>query len=261
MRGWPVPVETTQFKSAVRRTATIAIVCAGLAGCATSSPDADITGVNDPYENVNRSVHDFNRGVDRRVYRPVANAYGVVFPKLAREGVANFSNNAGIPGQVVNNVLQGEVENTVHNTFRFLINSTLGVVGIFDPATSIGLERRDTDFGETLHVWGVGEGAYVALPFLGPSTQRDVAGDVFDFFLNPLSAVTAGPESYLPTGAWVLENAGDRYEFSNSVDSVLYGSSDSYAQTRQIYLENRRFELGDTEQDSYIDPYEELYNE
>lgn len=150
-----------------------------------------------------------------------------------------------------------------HNLFRFMLNTTVGVFGIFDPATAFGLERRSTDFGETLYVWGVEEGAYVEVPFFGPYTQRSLTGDVVDLFLNPLTFVGLdAPESYIPATTYVLEQTDYRYEFSNSVDEVLYESADSYLQTRQIYLDNRRFKLGDSPADGgVIDPYEELYGE
>lgn len=231
----------------------------GVSGCATSGqPGADF---DDPYEAVNRNVHDFNKGLDTVLFNPVSQVYGTVVPGVVRDKITNFSYNLEVPGQVVNDVLQGRVEDTVHNAFRFVLNSTVGVLGLFDPATSFGLERRSTDFGETLHVWGAGEGAYVSVPVFGPSTQRDFAGDVVDYFLNPLSVFVRPPESYLNSAAWLAENASYRYDFSDTVDSLLYESADSYAQARLIYLQNRRFELGQSGEDTYIDPYEDLYSE
>lgn len=235
------------------------IIVTVLSACATSGPPG--SDVNDPYEPVNRGVHSFNKSVDKVLYRPVSTAYGFVIPRPLRQGVNNFSQNLGGPQDAVNSLIQGRVEDTVHTLFRFVLNTTLGVAGVFDPATSIGLERRDTDFGETLHVWGVGEGAYLSVPFFGPSTQRDTLGDVVDLFTDPFAPFVGFPEAYIPTAAWVLENADDRYQFSDTIDSVLYDSTDSYAQSRLIYLDNRRFELGGTTEDVYFDPYEELLNE
>jgi phospholipid-binding lipoprotein MlaA len=144
---------------------------------------------------------------------------------------------------VVNNLLQGRIENAGHNTFRLLANLTFGFGGLLDPATSMGLPARDTDFGETLHVWGSGEGAYIEVPLLGPSTQRDTVGDVVDIALNPLGwAEGVGPVA-LAAGIWLFDGLADRGRFGSAIDDVLYNSADSYAQTRLIYLQNRRFEL------------------
>ncbi|MCA8882961.1 MAG: VacJ family lipoprotein [Rhodobacteraceae bacterium] len=239
----------------------VLILPAFLAACATSGPPGN--GISDPYEKVNRQIHEFNKGFDTAVFRPVSHGYGLVFPQYVRQRVNNFRANLDLPGEVINDALQGEGEDFGHNFFRFLVNTTIGVLGFFDPATSFGLERRTTDFGETLKVWGAGEGAYLEVPLFGPYTQRHLAGDVADLFLNPLTFVgLSAPEAYIPPTTYVLEKADQRYEFSDTVDSVLYGSADSYAQTRQIYLDNRRFGLGGTAaQGPAIDPYEELYGE
>jgi phospholipid-binding lipoprotein MlaA len=239
-----------------RPAAALALVLASLAllgGCATSGPPG--AEFNDPYETVNRQVHAFNKGVDTIIYRPVSMAYGYVLPKPIRQSVNNASRNFGEPQAAVNNLFQGDVESAFVSVFRFGINSTFGIAGLFDLATPIGLEERDTDFGETLHVWGVGEGAYLAVPMLGPSTQRDTVGDVVDFFTDPFAPFLTYPEALAPTATWLLENADYRYQFRNSIDGVLYESADSYAQSRLIYLENRRFELGSGAGDIYVDPY------
>ena len=109
----------------------------------------------------------------------------------------------------------------------------------------MGLPARESDFGQTLHVWGVDEGAYLELPFLGPSTQRDATGDVVDFVLNPLRYAELDEARAAITAAQVGEGLGDRYRLSVVIDEVLYQSADSYAQTRSLYLQNRRFELGE----------------
>ncbi|MCA8878841.1 MAG: VacJ family lipoprotein [Rhodobacteraceae bacterium] len=230
------------------------------------------TRAGDPLEPVNREVHQFNKAVDQAVFRPFSIGYGSAVPDFIRAKVNNVQYNFQLPGEVVNGVLQGRLDNATHNFFRFLLNSTLGVFGIFDPATSFGLERRDTDFGETLYVWGVGEGAYVEVPFFGPYTARDLSGEVVDLFLNPLSIVgLSPPAAYVPAGTYVLEAADYRYKFKNTVDSVLYDSADSYAQTRVIYLDNRRYTLakaanpesGEDVADPYggevVDPYADAY--
>lgn len=227
------------------------------AGCTAPQPGVEI---NDPFEPVNRGVHGFNVAVDRAIYRPVSIGYGTVVPPPVRRGVSNVAETIDTPRRAVNSFLQGNIENGFHNTARFILNATVGIVGIFDPATSIGLDERDTDFGETLFIWGADEGAIVVTPFFGHYTQRHLAGDIGDIFLNPFSLILNWPNNVPSVVVTVADYGGDRYDFRDTVDTVLYESADSYAQLRLIYLENRRFELGvTTEEDAFFDPYEDLY--
>jgi phospholipid-binding lipoprotein MlaA len=149
------------------------------------------------------------------------------------------------------------------NTFRFLLNSTLGIAGLFDVAQSFGLPEAHTDFGETLHVWGVGEGAYLELPLLGPSTERDALGRVVDIVFDPVTTVLSGRDASVATAFTLGSKVGDRLRFGGAVDSVLYESADSYAQSRLLYLQSRRHQLSGQEEndaeafDPYADPYAE----
>lgn len=224
-------------------TSLLLVLSAVVSGCTTGKA-AGPNEFNDPYEGTNRQVHAFNKAVDRTIYRPVSMAYGTVVPATVRQGVLNFSETVDVPRRMVNDLLQGDIEDVLHNGFRFGVNVTFGLLGLLDPATALGIEERDSDFGETLSVWGVGEGAYIAVPFFGPSTQRDLAGDVVDLATNPLSYVLNPPQSYYGPAARVGEYADYRYTFRNTLDEVLYNSADSYAQSRVIYLQSRRFQLG-----------------
>jgi phospholipid-binding lipoprotein MlaA len=241
-----------------RLTYCIAVAAMALASC---GPAPIPEGINDPYEKENRLTHEMNRALDTAIVRPASGAYGGGLPQPVRRGIGNFAGNVDLPRSVVNNVLQLRAEDAVHNTLRFVVNSTVGVLGLFDPASRIGLDARPSDFGETLHVWGVGEGHYQEVPVLGPSTARDTFGTVVDLALNPLSYVLPSPERYSTTVANGLSTLGDRYTFGTTVDSILYESADSYAQARVLYLENRRYELrrlgrrGATIEDEYFDPY------
>jgi len=226
---------------------------------ACAGPDV-ANGIYDPYEPQNRAFHSFNLAVDKAVLRPASKAYGGTLPEPVRIGVGNFASNLSLPGAVVNDILQLNLEDAVHNTVRFVINSTIGLGGILDPAMKAGIEPRDSDFGETMHVWGFKEGAYVELPFVGPSTTRDAVGMVVDLFLDPINQlVPANRRIVVPLTA-LAAKVGDRYRFSNTVDSVLYDSADGYAQSRLLYLENRRFQLG-VEAVVQDDLYEGLYND
>lgn len=227
-----------------------------LSACAAQQPGGEF---NDPYEATNRQVHKLNRELDRVILQPTSDVYGIVVPDPVKVTVSNFAANAGLPGSVINNVLQADVEGAATNTLRFLLNTTIGIGGLFDPAGAIGLEAQDSDFGETLYVWGVEEGPLVELPVIGPNTSRHAFGKAVDFFLDPVNNVFTSPETYYVTGSRVASGLGTRYRFAETIESVLYESADSYAQSRLIYLQNRRFELGSEGEDAYFDPYEDPY--
>jgi len=237
------------------------VIVAGLAlaimaSCTAPAPKA----INDPNEAGNRRTHEANLRVDRALVRPASGAYGHVVPAPVRQGVGNFASNLNLPGVVVNNLLQLNINGAVKNSWRFVINTTIGVGGIFDPAGKIDLHQEDGDFGQTLHVWGMGEGQYVELPLIGPSTQRDALGMVVDVFTNPLTFGAPSPEKYMGPVVKGFSKLGDRYEFSDTVDSILYDSADSYAQARLLYLQHRRFKLGQEEAvDEQGDGYDDFY--
>jgi phospholipid-binding lipoprotein MlaA len=244
-------------KICCRRALLATVVATSLVGCAAAPVPQ---GITDPHEARNRKIHDFNTRVDKAVVRPASGAYGSFIPKPVKRGIGNFTNNLDAPGDVVNNLLQGRIGNAAQNTLRFAVNTIAGIGGIFDTATAIGLPGKPTDFGETLHVWGMGEGNYVEVPFLGPSTQRDFTGMIVDGVLNPVRLALPYPEAGYASAASVVSRLGDRDRFSETVDQILYDSADSYAQERLLYLQNRRFALGQTaKDDSFVDPYEDPY--
>lgn len=242
----------------MRNAAIIAIATLTLAACAAPPPSETI---NDPEEAHNRQIHEFNRGLDKVLFRPASSAYGNILPEPVQQGVSNFAKNLDLPADVLNNIIQARPVNAGHNTLRFVVNTVLGVGGLFDPASSLGLTGKPTGFGETLHVWGAGEGVYVELPAFGPSNERDAVGLIVDFATNPVSYILPTPERYIGTVANVGSILSDRNRYSATIDSILYGSADSYAQARLLYLQNRRFELGQTtttNEDTFLDPYEDL---
>lgn len=229
------------------------------AACAQPDPSTTTRDAFDPYEDQNRAVHQFNRGLDRALVRPVAKGYSSSIPDDIETSIVRFSENLSLPSDVVNNALQLNMRRAIQDTARFVVNSTVGLGGLFDPASEMGMPAAsDTDFGETLHVWGGREGAYVELPVLGPSTERDTWGIAVDLFTNPISYVFDRPESLVGTGAGVAAGLSKRDRFSETIDAILYESADSYAQSRSIYLQNRRFELGGTEGSNYTDPYDSV---
>lgn len=213
------------------------LAAATLTGCAATGP------ADDPFEASNRKVHAFNTELDRAVIDPASTAYGTVVPAPLRKGVSNVSATVGLPGVIANDVLQARFDDAGYNLFRLTVNATVGMAGLLDVATAFGLPERDTDFGETLHVWGVDEGAYIVLPVAGPSTTRDAVGMVVDFALDPLNAV-AGDDviaAKVPLAAGALANS--RYTYSDLYESVLYESADSYSVMKLTYLDQRRYAL------------------
>lgn len=230
------------------------VLSLGLGACATAPPKGPVP---DPLEAVNRKVHGVNKAVDTHLVKPLSSG-------AAQQGgsgqlvqaVGNFGANLALPGKAVNHLLQGRPQPAVRMGFRFVVNTTLGFAGFLDPASKdFALPEEDTDFGQTLARWGVGEGAYLELPLIGPSTARDAAGRVVDIVIDPMRGWLNRDQYLIGMGARIASKAGDRGRFSDSVDSILYESADSYAQTRLIWTEHRRHELG--QQGDAIDPYAE----
>lgn len=237
----------------------VLVAAVGLTAC--SVPDTPVE-IHDPYESANRASHAFNKGADRLFFKPASQVYGTIVPGRVRTSLSNAAGNLDTPRSVVNDILQGQGEDAIHNTFRFLINTTMGIFGLFDPASGFGLEPRETGFGDTLAVWGAQEGAYIELPLLGPSTERDAIGQFLDIFANPIGRVLDGGDARIAASTSLPSVLNSRYEFSTTVDGILYDSADSYAQLRLFYLESRRFELsGQTYAGNPFDPYEDLYDE
>lgn len=231
----------------------LGMIVAAAAFMSACGPQPPPPQVLDPAEATNRKVHEFNKGFDTFLFRPASQVYGTILPAPVRQGVTNVSETFEAPVDVVNNLLQGKPDEAAQNVLRFAVNLTMGIGGLFDAASALGLPKPDTDFGETLHVWGAPEGNYVEVPIFGPSTERDVMGRVVDAVLNPLQWL--GPID-------LSSRLGDRYRFTNTFDSVLYDSADSYSQTRMAYIQSRRFELGQAvPDDAAIDPYEDPYAE
>lgn len=234
-----------------------AILSTGLlAGCAARTPEQKASGeIFDPYENTNRSIHSFNLGVDKVLFRPASKGYVTIVPEPIVDSFNHFANNLSMPSVMVDSLLQGKFKQAGIALARFAINSTVGFAGLADPASDFEIPEVDTDFGETLYVWGVDEGAYVELPFYGPSTARDAVGVVVNLFTNPLGYSDVPPAN-IGAYAEVVKRMGDRGRYSDTVDAMLYGSADSYAQLRTLYLQNRRFDLEGENTDLYITPDE-----
>lgn len=201
-----------------------------LAGCAHSPPDDP----SDPLEPLNRVVYSVNATVDKYTLRPVARGYVAVVPAPVRKGVNNFFTNLFYPRVVVSNLLQGNPRRAASDAGRFLVNTTIGLVGIFDVATPLGMVRHREDLGQTFGVWGIGPGWYLVLPLYGPSTNRDLVGRIGDARLSPLSYADADAQL-----AASIVNAIDVRSQLLAVDQVIEESFDPYLFVRGAYLERR----------------------
>lgn len=232
------------------RAAAALTVLALLTGCATRGPDS---GVNDPFEKINRGVYAFNDVADRFVLRPVAKGYEKALPRPVRTGIGNFFDNLLLPISIVNEVLQAKFPSAGRSTGRLLINTTVGLGGLFDPATEIGLLAPDEDFDQTLGAWGVPEGPYLVLPILGPRTVRHVGGTLADAFLNPLIQLRDDEVRW----AGLIVYTIDQRARLLPADEAVREAFDPYAFVRDAYLQNRRYRVYDGD----VPEEEELFYE
>ena len=211
-------------------------------------------GISDPFEASNRQVHEINKSLDRNIVRPIAVFYGDSTPVQLQSAVNNIAMNFSLPSNSINYILQGEIKSASNSSMKFLVNSTLGVVGIYDASSQLGIKSEKTDFGETMAKWGIGEGPYLDILVLGPSNQRDGIGRMVDIVFDPVGLIGAGAKG-VATFTSVAFGLSARSQFRESIDSILYQSADSYAQSRLFFLQNRRYELGTNQTVPYIDPY------
>ncbi len=233
------------------------MIIIGLGACTVPNPEVvDESGIFDPYKNTNRRIHKFNRSFDRAILRPASKGYAAIVPDVAETAIANFASNASMPGVMVNGLLQADLSTSMLAGSRFFVDTIFGFGGLLDVSKALDLPEVQADFGETLYVWGAAEGAYIELPILGPSTERDTAGKVVDLFTNPLGFVLDKPERYYRTVAAAGKGLTERNRFSDTIDTILYESADSYSQARITYLQRRRFQLAPSDSIANIDPFE-----
>lgn len=204
-----------------------------LSACATG-PAAD---PRDPLEPFNRVMFNFNDTADRVVLKPVATGYKKVVPSMARKGIGNFFDNLKDAWSSVNNALQLKGEAAGTHFFRFLINSTLGMGGVFDLATDLGLERQSEDFGQTLGYWGVSPGPYIVLPLLGPSTLRDTLAGPVDAYGNLIPLIQDTATRDILTGLGLIDRRARLLSATNMLDQVAL---DPYLFSRDVFLQMRR---------------------
>lgn len=227
-------------------------------GCAVNMPENAGSSEVDPWERMNRRIDRFNDKVDRATLKPVAKGYQKVVPEFMRKGVTNFSNNLRSPWYSINNFLQGDPGEGFSEAGRFLANSTIGILGLFDVATRMGLERYEEDFGQTLAVWGVPSGPYVIVPLYGPQTLRDALALPIDFVGDPLFYYEPDRIRY---ALWTLRLIDLRARFLG-IETFIEDSFDRYIAIRESFLQHRQFEIYDgnppEDEDFYDDYLEDL---
>lgn len=195
--------------------------------------------VYDPWERWNRQVHRFNNAVDRAIATPLARAYVTVVPRPVRLGVGNFFNNLGQPVSALNALLQGRPGQAGQALARFLLNSTLGIGGVFDPASDAGIPYRSEDFGQTLGVWGWRNSRYVELPLFGPRTLRDTVGLVGDAPLSPIRQIEDDQTRIFLQGLQLVDLRAQLFV----VDAMRVGATDDYALVRDAWLQRRNYQI------------------
>ena len=230
-----------------------------IVGCA-SIPAGVPPSPDDPWEPFNRSVFEFNEGLDKYVLKPVVSGYRFVLPEFIREGVYNFFSNYNDIYTALNNLLQGKPDYAFNDLMRVVVNTTMGLGGLIDLATPGGLEKHKEDFGQTFGVWGVPSGPYVVLPFFGPSSVRDTFGTVADLETDYLF-------KYIPdvglrnslTGLRVVNARNTYYEAGDLLDGAAI---DKYSFLRDAYIQRRKYQINEGRDDeepqmpAYENPYE-----
>lgn len=217
----------------------LAILCAViLAGCASTANNP-----KDPYEGFNRAMFSVNEGIDTVVAKPLAKGYDAVAPLPVKAGVGNFFGNVGDLWIGVNNGLQGKIGDGASDIGRLLINSTVGILGLFDVASELGLEKHEEDFGQTLATWGVGDGGYLFWPVIGPRTVRDTAGFVVDAYADPV--LWGIDDIPVRNSAYFVRFVDIRAGLLPSDKVVEEAAIDKYAYIRDAYLQRRRSQIFD----------------
>ena len=205
-----------------------------LCACATLPPGK--RDPRDPWERMNRSFYKFNDTLDRHIVKPVAKGY-THLPQPMQTGVHNFFDNLNYPVTIVNDLLQGQVVPFFSDIGRFVFNSTVGIGGLFDPATAAGMQKNYRDFGQTLGKWGVPKGPYVVVPVFGPYTVRDgIGASTVDYFANPSNYT----KFWVSTSLWLVRGV-DRRARLLPLDATIQSAYDPYAFIRNAYLQNRDF--------------------
>ena len=212
------------------------VMLGGLTGCATTANNP-----KDPYEGFNRAMFSVNEGIDV-VVKPVAQGYDTVTPRLVKAGIGNFFGNIADIWTALNNFLQGKGVQGVSDVGRVIVNTTFGIAGLFDVASEMGYEKHSEDFGQTLGVWGVGDGSYLFWPVLGPRTTRDTFGVAVDLYADPIPRIDNVPVRNTLMGVRFIDTRASLLPADKVVEQAAF---DKYSYIRDAYLQNRRSVIHD----------------
>jgi len=228
----------------------LAVLVAACASVPQDPIDREIHATkNDPFEPTNRYIFDVNLALMDMAINPIATMYREGVPEPYRDGVRNFLDNLQMPVTILNSALQGDWNNTAEASMSFFINTTAGLGGIFDIPGSFDDAPRKADFGETLAVWGVGEGPYVMLPLVGPSSARDTVGLGVDILTDPLTYLLSPVWSYTRAGGQAVQATSDT---QSQVSELRRSSVDFYASVRSLYRQNREAEIREAQGDAFM---------
>ena len=208
-----------------------AVALSLLGGCATTN------NPRDPIEPVNRAVYQFNDAVDQVLFKPAAEVYRAVFPDFVRTGVGNFFSNINDVLVALNNLLQGKFVNAVSDAGRVVVNTTIGLLGVLDVATNMGLEKHNEDFGQTMGYWGIGDGPFLMLPIVGPSNLRDGLGRIVDYKTDPITYVHSMRARNILWGTRAISQRADLLDTSKILETAAL---DPYEFLRDAYIQRRR---------------------
>lgn len=257
MSAW---LDTAGF---LKRAALCLFLAVSVSACATAPDDPVEREIyeeaNDPAQPLNEAIFEFNLALDKAIIRPVARAYDFIFPSLVKDGVRNFVRHLRTPVILANDLMQGEIDRAGETMGRFIFNTIAGFGGIFDVAGEAGIEFHEEDFGQTLAVWGVEEGPYLMLPFLGPSTGRDFAGFIVDAGLDPLRWWGYNSDDFIVENNGALRAGAQLIDTrSRNVDQLEDAeetSLDFYATVRSLYRQQRDSMIrnGDPDEDAIPD--------
>jgi phospholipid-binding lipoprotein MlaA len=243
------------LKARYARAALGMVSILSVSACVTLPPNSP-RSPQDPWESWNRGVYRVNDKLDRAIAKPVARTYVRIVPQPIRTGVTNFFDNLDTPTVMINDALQGKFLAAGNDLGRFLLNSTLGLAGLLDPATSAGMAKNNEDFGQTLGHWGVHPGPFVELPILGPSDLRDAPSKVVDSYTNPRQYIH---NTYVKYGLWLPALVDTRVRLL-PLDETLKNVYDPYAFIRDAYLQRRAYLVSDgkvIEEEPLVDPGED----
>lgn len=235
-----------EFRHQVLRTvAVIGFGALALSGCATTDDD----GTNDPYEDVNRAIFEFNNKLDNAVFEPVAESYVENVPEGLRQVVHDALRYLKTPVILANDLLQGDIDRAGNTLSRFVTNTTAGFAGMVDTASKTGVPYHDEDLGQTLAVWGVGEGPYLMIPILGPMTVRDGIGKIGDSFIDPVGEID---QTSFEWSQRVMDGVDTRAGLLDTLDDLERTSLDYYAAIRSLYRQKRNDEISNGKGDSPV---------